>query len=81
MSVTPSPGERPAPAPPAGEDIHLPGPTILPLVTAIAITFIVIGTTITWILSIVGLVLLIICVLRWIGDTRRSIASLPEQHE
>lgn len=69
-----------APVPPAGEEIHLPGPTALPLFTAIAVTFIVIGTTLGWWLSILGVVILIVCLIRWIGDTRRDIESLPEQH-
>ena len=66
--------------PPAGEEIHIPGPTILPLISAIAITLIVIGTTISWILSIIGGVILILTTIRWIRDTRRDVASLPEQH-
>jgi hypothetical protein len=78
MSVTPA--EHATPAPPAEEEIHLPGPTALPLFTAIAITFIVIGTTLTWGLSIVGGVLLIVCVVRWVSHTRRDIAALPEEH-
>jgi Flp pilus assembly protein TadB len=69
-----------APVPPAGEEIHLPGPTAIPLVAAIAITFIVTGTTLGWWLSIVGAVILILTLVRWIGDTRRDVASLPEQH-
>ena len=81
MSVSPSPSERPSPAPPVGEEIHLPGPTILPFVCAIAITLIVLGTTLGWYLSAVGGVVLIIAAIRWIGDTRRDVASLPEQHE
>jgi hypothetical protein len=80
MSVTPTSSEQPAPAPPAKEEIHLPGPTILPLMTAIAITLIVIGTTLTWGLSIAGGILLVVCVVRWIRDTRRDIAALPEDH-
>jgi hypothetical protein len=80
MSVSPSSAEHPVPAPPPGEEIHLPGPTLLPLATAIAITLIVVGTTITWGLSIVGGVLLVVCVVRWVGDTRRDVASLPEEH-
>jgi hypothetical protein len=67
-------------APPAGEEIHLPGPTLLPFVTAIAITLIVIGTTITWLLSIVGAIVLIVCIVRWVGDTRRDVAALPDEH-
>jgi hypothetical protein len=81
MSVSPSPGEQPTPAPPAGEEIHLPGPTILPLVTAIGITLIVIGTTLGWELSAIGGIVLVVCVVRWVRDTRDDVASLPERHE
>ena len=72
--------DHPAPAPPAGEELHLPGPSLLPLLTAVAITLIVVGTTISLILSIVGLVFLVIFVWRWVGDTRRDIDELPEEH-
>lgn len=81
MSVTPAPGEHAQrPAPPAGEEIHLPGPTILPLLVAIAVTLIVIGSTLSWGLSIIGGVLLIVCLIRWIADTRRDVAALPDEH-
>jgi hypothetical protein len=66
--------------PPVGEEIHLPGPTILPLLSAIAITLIVIGTTLTWILSAIGGVLFVFTTIRWIRDTRRDIDALPEDH-
>ena len=72
--------EHPSQAPPAGEQLHLPGPSIKPFITAIAITLIVIGTTINILLSIVGLIVLVIVVAMWIGDTRRDIAELPEEH-
>jgi Cytochrome c oxidase subunit IV len=80
MSVSPSPGEHATPAPPADEEIHLPGPSILPLITAVAITFIVIGTTLGWWLSIVGVIVLVVCIVRWVNDTRRDVAALPEEH-
>ena len=67
-------------APPAGEEIHLPGPTLIPFVSAIGITLIVIGTTINVIFSIIGAVIFIITTARWIRDTRRDIAALPEEH-
>ena len=72
--------DRPASAPPAGEELHLPGPTILPFACAIAITLIVVGTTISIILSIVGVVALVIIVIRWVADTRRDVGELPESH-
>jgi hypothetical protein len=67
-------------APPAGEEIHLPGPTLLPFFCAVGITLIVVGTTTTWIFSIIGGVIFLITVVRWIADTRRDISALPEEH-
>jgi len=67
-------------APPVGEEIHLPGPTVIPLLSAIAITLIVVGTTLGWIVSIIGLVLFIATTAVWIRDTRRDISDLPEDH-
>jgi hypothetical protein len=63
--------------PPAGEEVHLPGPTILPLLTAAGITLAVVGITISLILVIGGSILTIVCVARWIMDTRREIDELP----
>jgi hypothetical protein len=67
-------------APPAGEEIHLPGPTLIPFISAIGITLIVIGTTINWIFSVIGGVIFIGTTVRWIRDTRRDVAALPEEH-
>jgi hypothetical protein len=67
-------------APPVGEEIHLPGPSLLPLLSAMAITAMVIGTTISWYVSIAGLVLFVAITVRWIADTRRDIDELPEEH-
>lgn len=67
-------------APPTGEEVHLPGPSILPLLTAVGITLAVVGVTTSLILVIGGAVLTIVCVLRWIGDTRRDIDELPLDH-
>ena len=66
--------------PPVGEEIHLPGPSLLPLLVACAITAMVIGTTISWWLSIAGLILFVVTTVRWIADTRRDIDELPEDH-
>jgi tetrahydromethanopterin S-methyltransferase subunit C len=68
-------------APPAGEEIHLPGPSVLPFVTAIGITLAVIGTTIDWkIWSSMGVLITVVCAVIWVRDTRRDVASLPEEH-
>jgi hypothetical protein len=66
--------------PPVGEEIHLPGPTFLPVACAAGITMVVIGTTINWFISIAGLVLFVVTTAMWIRDTRRDISELPEEH-
>ena len=68
-------------APPAGEEIHLPSPTFLPLFMAVGITLGVIGITINFIISIVGIVIFLITAVRWIRETRRDISELPLEHE
>jgi Flp pilus assembly protein TadB len=67
-------------APPAGEEIHLPGPSLLPFVTAAAVTLIVIGTTLGIELIVIGVVVFIVCVFRWVASTSRDVAALPEDH-
>jgi hypothetical protein len=67
--------------PPVGEEVHIPGPTLIPFASAIGITLIVIGTTIDWIFSAVGGVIFIVTTVMWIRDTRREVAALPEEHQ
>jgi hypothetical protein len=66
--------------PPVGEEIHLPGPSIIPLTTAVGITLTVIGTTIDWLWSVLGLIIFLVSVGIWIRDVRRDIDHLPEEH-
>jgi hypothetical protein len=63
--------------PPVGEEIHLPGPSILPVLTAVGITLAIIGITTFIELTVIGVLLTIYCLVRWIGDTRREIDELP----
>jgi len=73
--------ERENEAPPVGEEIHLPGPSLIPFLSAIGITMIVIGTTLGVGISIIGAIIFIVTTVRWIRDTRRDIGELPESHE
>jgi hypothetical protein len=63
--------------PPAGEEIHLPGPSLLPLLTAVGVTLAVVGITVSRYMLVAGVILTVVCVLRWVGDTRREIDELP----
>ena len=67
-------------AAPAGEEIHLPGPTALPFVLALATTIMLLGVTTSWVVVAIGLFVMTIVIVRWIRDTRRDIAELPLRH-
>ncbi len=66
--------------PPAGEEIHLPGPSIQPLLLAFGITLGIVGITTTIVLVIAGVLLAIGTIAVWIRDTRREIDELPLDH-
>jgi hypothetical protein len=66
--------------PPVGEEIHLPGPSIQPVLLAFGITLGIVGITTFFVLVIAGVVLSIGVILVWIRDTRREIDELPVDH-
>ena len=66
--------------PPVGEEIHLPGPTMQPLLLTVGVTMVLLGVTTTLILVIAGLILTVGVLIRWVADTRRDIAELPLEH-
>ena len=66
--------------PPVGEEIHLPGPSILPVLLAVGLTLALVGVTLSLVLVIAGGLLCIGVIARWVGDTRREIDDLPLDH-
>jgi hypothetical protein len=66
--------------PVAGEEIHLPGPSLLPILNAAGITLAVIGITLGWVLLVIGVVVFLVTTVKWIASTRRDIAALPPSH-
>ena len=64
----------------AGEAIHLPGPSYLPVATAFGMTIAVVGVVLSWVIVGIGLVIAVIAIWRWIGETRRETAELPLEH-
>jgi type IV secretory pathway TrbD component len=67
-------------APPAGEAVHLPGPSYLPIVTAVGISIAVVGVVQSWVIVAFGLVVTLVAVWRWIRETREDMAELPLEH-
>ena len=66
--------------PPAGEEIHLPGPTILPVLLTLGVTMALLGVTTSWILWLPGTLLVLWVIVRWVRDTRHDMAELPLDH-
>ncbi len=64
--------------PPAGEPIHLPGPSLQPVLLALGITLALVGVTLGRFLLVSGLVLTVWVIVRWVADTRREMGALPE---
>jgi hypothetical protein len=68
------------PVPPAGEEIHMPEPSIIPIVNAAALAIAIVSITLSWyVVALAGTVFLITTI-RWIVDVRRDIAALPLEH-
>jgi hypothetical protein len=66
--------------PPPGEEIHLPGPSLLPVLLTVGITFALVGVTLGAVFWIPGVILALVVVVRWIASTRREIDELPAEH-
>jgi hypothetical protein len=66
--------------PPVGEEIHMPAPSILPLLNAAALSLTIVSVTLSWVLVAVFGFLFLVTTIRWIADTRRDIAELPLDH-
>jgi hypothetical protein len=67
-------------APPAGEEIHLPGPSIVPLLNAAGLSLAIVGITTFVEISIAGAILFLVTLVRWIRDVRRDFDELPLEH-
>ena len=63
--------------PPIGEEIHLPPPTVVPALTAVGITLTLVGLTTFIVLTVIGGVLTVGCVISWIKSARAELEELP----
>jgi Flp pilus assembly protein TadB len=67
-------------APDAGESIHLPEPSYLPVVVAFGTTVALVGIVLNVAIVAIGVVILLVAVVRWIRQTREEMADLPLEH-
>ncbi len=74
-----SPLDRPVP--PAGEELHIPGGSIQPLLLTVGITTALLGVTIwSYVLLPIGLLLVIGTLFVWIREAREEYEHLPLDH-
>jgi hypothetical protein len=66
--------------PPAGEEIHLPGGSVQPVLLAFAIAVAIVGITTTIFLVIAGVLASVCIIVAWIRGARRDIDELPLEH-
>jgi Flp pilus assembly protein TadB len=66
--------------PPKGEEIHLPGPSLQPVLLTVGITLALVGVTVSTILVVAGGILALAVLIRWIRDARREFNELPLDH-
>jgi O-antigen ligase len=69
-----------AEAPPVGEQIHMPAPSILPILNATGLATAIVGITISPVLIIGGLLLFLGTAIVWIRGARREMEELPLEH-
>jgi hypothetical protein len=67
-------------APPAGEEVHMPAPSALPLINAAALAVAIVALTISWWVVGVAMLIFLGTAVRWVRDVKRDIADLPLDH-
>lgn len=67
-------------APPAGEHVHMPSPSILPFLNCVGLAFAIVGITLSPVFLVGGLLLFLGTLVRWVLDVRRDIDELPAEH-
>ena len=67
-------------APPTGEELHMPNPSIVPFLNAIGVAVFLVGLAVSEILIIAGAVLFLVTLVRWIRDVVHDVSELPADH-
>lgn len=65
---------------PAGEAIHLPGPSYLPVIVAAGTTIALVGVVVNWMMFGLGLAVTVVATVRWMRQTRDEMSELPLEH-
>ena len=68
------------PVPPAGEAVHMPEPSLIPLINSAALAIMIVSITLSWYVVVAAGVVFLVTTVKWIADVRRDIAELPLEH-
>ena len=74
--LTESGGRLPQPT----EEIHLPDPSFLPVLVALGTLFALVGIVVFLPVAIIGGVIIVVALYKWIRAARREMAELPLEH-
>jgi hypothetical protein len=66
--------------PPPAEAIHMPEPSYLPVALAFGVLVTLVGLILTFVISAIGLVIVLAVLFRWIGQARAEMTELPLEH-
>ena len=69
-----------ADVPPAGEQLHIPKHSVLPVVATVGITLALVGVTVNIVITIAGLLIAIPSVALWVRAAIDEFADLPPGH-
>lgn len=64
----------------ATEELHLPGPSYLPVIVAVGITLAIVGVVLSYFIVAAGLIITVVAIVKWVGETREDVAELPLEH-
>ena len=67
-------------APPVGETIHMPAPSIIPILNAVGLSIAIIAIPLSRVGVIVGLLLFLVTAAVWIRGARHEMDELPLDH-
>jgi hypothetical protein len=67
-------------APPVGEEVHMPEPSILPVANAVGVTLAIVGITLSLTVTIIGLAIFLTTLVAWIRAASHEMSELPLDH-
>jgi Flp pilus assembly protein TadB len=68
------------PTPPTGEQLHVSRSSWLPVLLAVGLTLALIGVTVSIVFTIIGLLITLPVLVRWIRSAREEMGELPPGH-